>query len=46
MEVSQTLWSGTFKLHKLRQEFDDTNAKFEFEFPEDLDTLKDKEGKS
>ena len=26
--------------------FDVTDAKFEFEFPEDLDTLKDKEGTS
>ena len=27
-----------------RPKFDVTDAKFEFEFPEDLDTLKDKEG--
>ena len=28
---------------KPRPKFDVTDAKFEFEFPEDLDTLKDKE---
>ena len=28
---------------KPRPKLDVTNAKFEFEFPEDLDTLKDKE---
>ena len=28
---------------KPRQQFDVTDAKFEFEFPEDLDTLKDRE---
>ena len=30
--------------HKPKPKFDVTDAKFEFEFPEDLDTLKDKEG--
>ena len=29
---------------KPRPKFDVKDAKFEFEFPEDLDTLKDKEG--
>ena len=33
------------KWHKPRPKFDDKDAKFELEFPEDLDTLKDKEGK-
>ena len=28
-----------------KPKFDVTDAEFEFEFPEDLDTLKDKEGK-
>ena len=30
--------------HKQRPKFDVMDAKFEFEVPEDLDTLKDKEG--
>ena len=30
---------------KPRPNFDNTDAKFEFEFPEDLDTMKDREGK-
>ena len=30
---------------KPRPKFDVTDAKLEFEFPEDLDTLKDREGK-
>ena len=29
---------------KPRPKFDVTDAKFEFEFPEDLDTMNDKEG--
>ena len=36
LRESQTLCSGTIKLAQT----DITNARFEFEFPEDLDTLK------
>ena len=44
LKESQTLCSGTIQLHKLRPKFHFTDPKFEFEFPEDLDTLKDKDG--
>ena len=36
LKESQTLCSGTIQM---------ADAKFEFEFPEDLETLQDKEGK-
>ena len=40
---SQSLCSGTFKLRNASPIFDVTDAKFEFEFPEDLHTLTYKE---
>ena len=45
LKESQTLCSGTIKLAKTKVEIDITDAKFKLEFPEDMETLKDKEGK-
>ena len=44
LKESQTLLAVPSNWRKPRPKFDVTYAKFEFEIPEDLDTLKDKEG--
>ena len=40
----QNLCRVSSNWRKLRPKFDVTDAKFEFDIPEDLDTLEDKEG--
>ena len=44
LKESQTLCRVTLNWRKPRPKSNVTDAKFEFEFSEDLDTLKDKEG--
>ena len=44
LKESQTSRSIPSNWRKPRSKFDATDAKIEFKFPEDLDTLKDKEG--
>ena len=44
LKESQIMCSGTIKLAKPRPKFDVIDAKFEFQFPKDLVTLKVKEG--
>ena len=44
LKESQILCSGTIKLAKTKVELCLTDAKFKLEFPEDMETLKDKEG--
>ena len=43
LKESQTLCSGTLNCRKPRSKFDVTDAKFNLEFPEDMETLKEKE---
>ena len=44
LKESQTLCSVPSNWRKPRPKFDVKDAMFKLEFPEDLDTLKDKEG--